>query len=50
MSGVSLRKGGVGARISLDPSMIRRRMRFIDFYWASMGIVFSGMWKIGCFG
>ena len=50
MSGVSLREGGVGARISLDPSMIRRRMRFIDFYWASMGRVFSGIWKIGCFG
>lgn len=41
---------GVGTHISLDPLMIRRWMRRAIFYWVSMGRVFSGMWKIGCFG
>ncbi|RVW45623.1 hypothetical protein CK203_091560 [Vitis vinifera] len=41
---------GVGTHISLDPSMIRKWMRRTIFYWVSMGRVFNGMWKIGCFG
>ena len=36
MCGVSLREGGVGARISLDPSMIGRWMRCTVFYWVLM--------------
>ena len=47
MCGVSLREGGVGARIALNPSMIGRWMRCTVFYWVLMGRVFSGMWKIG---
>ena len=50
MCGVSLRDGRVGARISLDLSMIGRWMRCIGFYWALMEREFSRMWKIGCFG